>query len=246
MIEFFDPNYTGKPFELYGTGHLIFLAIDIAIILYLIFGWKNPSEKAKRNTRILLAAILFIWESGYHVWNLANGTWSPLEHIPLHACSVMVWASIIMLFTRSYRIYEFAYFLGMGGAMQAVLTPEAGVYGLPHFRAFQTLIVHSTLVIVPIYMSAIEGYRPTWKSFLRVAVGVNIYMVIVYFINLALGSNYMYLMHKPETASLMDVLGPWPWYILSLEALGFAIFFLLYLPYFIKDLQAKKQQPAPA
>jgi hypothetical integral membrane protein (TIGR02206 family) len=246
MNGFFNPHYTGQPFQLFGTGHLIFLAVDVAILLFLIFGWKNPSEKAKRNGRFLLAVILLIWESAFHIWNLVNGTWSPQKHIPLHACSVMVWASIVMLFTKNYRIYEFAYFIGMGGAMQAVLTPEAGIYGLPHFRAFQTLIVHSTLVIVPVYMSAIEGFRPTWRSFMRVAIGINIYMVFVYFANLALDSNYMYLMRKPDTASLMDVLGPWPWYILSLEVLGFVIFFILYLPYFIKDIRAKKLESAPA
>lgn len=246
MIEFFDPNYTGSPFKLFGTGHLIFLAIDVAIILFLIFGWKNPSEKAKRNTRYILAAILVIWEGAWHVWNIVNGTWTVQELLPLHACSIMVWTSVVMLFTKNYTIYEFVYFLGMGGAMQAVLTPEAGIYGLPHFRALQTLVVHSTLVIVPIYMSAIEGYRPTGKSFLRVIIGINLYMVFVYIVNLLIGSNYMYLMHKPETASLLDVLGPWPWYILSLEVLGFAIFFLLYLPYFIKDLRAKKMETAAA
>jgi len=106
--------------------------------------------------------------------------------------------------------------------------------------------VHGTLIIVPIYFSLKEGFRPTWKSFLRVAVGVNAYMLVVYFINLALGSNYLFIMEKPPTASLLDVLGPWPWYILSMEALGFAIFFLLYLPWMIKDLRAKRIAPAAA
>ncbi len=71
-------------------------------------------------------------------------------------------------------------------------------------------------------------------------------MVVVYFINLALGSNYLFIMHKPETASLLDVLGPWPWYILSMEALGFVIFFLLYLPWLVKDLRARRTAPAAA
>ncbi len=240
MADFFDPNYTGGAFKLFGTGHIIFLLLDLAIILFLIFGWKNPTEKAKKTVSYVLAAILFIWESAFHIWSLEIGTWSLTYHLPLHVCSIMVWASIIMLLTWNYRIYEFAYFIGMGGALQAVLTPEAGIYGLPHFRAFQTLIVHSTLVIVPIFMTTIVGYRPTWKSFLRVAVYTNVYMVIVYIINLLLGSNYLYLMHKPETASLLDVMGPWPWYILALEAMGFALFFIFYLPFFIKDLRARK------
>lgn len=241
MFGWIDPNYTGESFQLFGPKHLIVVGIYVLVILWLFLGWKNPTEKSKRDFRHLLAAILFIWEAGWHAWNIAFGTWSAQEHLPLHLCSVMVWLSIIMLLTKSYRIYEFAYFIGIAGAMQAFLTPEAGQYGLWHFRAMQTLIVHGTLIVAPIFLTLKEGFRPTWKSFLRVVVGVNIYMVIVYFINLALGSNYLFIMHKPPSASLLDVLGPWPWYNLTTEGIGLVIFFLLYLPWIIKDARAKRK-----
>jgi uncharacterized membrane protein YwaF len=41
------------------------------------------------------------------------------------------------------------------------------------------------------------------------------------------GSNYMYLAAIPTHGSLLSVLGPWPWYILS--ATGVAIVLLLIL-----------------
>ena len=216
------------------------------MILWLFLGWKNPGEEGKKRMRYLLAGILLVGEITWHIWSYFGGTWTVTYHLPLHICSIMVWLSIYMLFTKNYRIYEFAYFIGLAGAMQAFLTPEAGIYGLWHFRAVQTLLVHGTLMIVPIYMTLKEGYRPTWKSFLRVAIGVNVYMVIVHFINLVLGSNYLFTQHKPPSASLLDVLGPWPWYILSMELLGFAIFFLLYLPWMIKDIRTKKATPTSA
>jgi len=246
MNGFFAFNYSGEPFQLFGPKHLIVIAVEAAVILWLFLGWKNPTEEGKRRMRYLLAGILFVGESAWHIWSIAGGTWTVTYNLPLHICSIMVWLSIVMLLTRNYRIYEFAYFIGIAGAMQAFLTPEAGQYGLWHFRAVQTLVVHGTLIIIPIYMSLKEGFRPTGKSFLRVAVGVNAYMVVVYFINLALGSNYLFIMHKPETASLLDVLGPWPWYILSMEALGFVIFFLLYLPWLVKDLRSRRTAPAAA
>lgn len=245
MFEFFDPNYNGEPFQLFGPKHLIIVVIVLAIILWLIYGWKNPTEKGKRRARFLLAAVLLVWEGAWHIWSLWTDTWTITYHLPLHICSLMVWLSIVMLITRSYRIYEFAYFIGMAGALQAFLTPEAGIYGLWHFRAVQTLIVHGTLVIVPIYMTTKEGYRPTWKSFLRVAIGTNLYMFVIHFVNLAIGSNYLFTVSKPPTASLLDVLGPWPIYLLSMEILGFVIFFILYLPFIIKDMRTKRAQTAP-
>jgi hypothetical integral membrane protein (TIGR02206 family) len=162
--------------------------------------------------------------------------------LPLHLCSVLVWLGAYMLVTKSYTIYEFSYFLGIAGALQALLTPDVGIYGFPHFRFFQTMISHGTIILSAIYMTFVEGYRPTWKSVIRVMVWMNVYMVAIGIVNWLIGSNYLFIAHKPETASLIDVLGPWPWYILSLEAIGLVLCLLLYLPYAIRDQRAARLQ----
>jgi hypothetical integral membrane protein (TIGR02206 family) len=90
-------------------------------------------------------------------------------------------------------------------------------------------------------MTTVEGFRPTWKSLGRVFIGMNIYMLIIFFINQAIGSNYMYVAHKPETASLLDVMPAWPWYILWLEAIGLLNCLILYIPFMIKDWRMKAQ-----
>lgn len=106
------------------------------------------------------------------------------------------------------------------------------------------MISHGLLVTSGIFMTTMEGFRPTWKSILRVAIVANIYLVIIYFVNVTLGSvtlgsNYMMLNGKPATAGLLDALPAWPYYIPFLELIGVVTCLLLYAPFIIKDWRAK-------
>jgi len=235
MFQYFAKEWNGEPFSLFGTGHLIAIAVLVMINLTFIWLRKSQDQKLKDRVRYVLAIILLVSEGSWHIWNLATDQWSYQKHLPFHICSVLIWLGIIMLFTRNYAIYEFVYFLGIGGALQAVITPEAGIYGFPHYRVFQTLFAHGTLVTAGVFMTVVEGFRPYWSSFKRVFIWTNIYMTVVTIINLLIDSNYLYTLRKPDTASLMDVLGPWPLYLLSLEIVALVICFILYLPFLIGD-----------
>ena len=140
---------------------------------------------------------------------------------------------------RNYTLYEFSYFLGIGAAIQSLLTPDAGMYGFPHFRYIQPMISHGLLVSIGVYMTVVESLRPTWKSLARVFVITNLYMFVIYFVNLAIGSNYMMVNAKPNVTSLFDLLPAWPWYIPCADALALVILLLLYLPFAVKDWRAK-------
>jgi hypothetical integral membrane protein (TIGR02206 family) len=141
-----------------------------------------------------------------------------------------------MLITSDPYIHEFVYLLGVPGALQALITPDPGPYGFPHFRFFQALISHGAIVIAGVYVTAVEGLRPVPVSLLRVLILGNLYMVAVYWINRVIGSNYLFVNRKPDTASILDVLPPWPWYLLYIEGIGALMVLLLYLPFLIRDV----------
>ena len=235
MIDFFAANYNGPAFDLFGNTHLAALGALVLLNLILI-SFRNASDGTKAGLRWLLALILLVNEVAWHYWNYTVGRWTIQEMLPLHLCSILVWLGAFMLMTKSYRIYEFMYFMGIAGAIQALATPDLGIYGFPHFRFFQTFTSHGLIVTSAIYMTEVECFRPTLKSILRVVIWTNVYALVVYFINIAIGSNYLMINHKPELPSLLDLLPEWPVYILYMELIGFISILLLYFPFAAKDL----------
>ncbi|HLO32443.1 MAG TPA: TIGR02206 family membrane protein [Anaerolineales bacterium] len=235
MTDFFAANFQGPPFEYLGTTHLAALGALLLLNLFLLL-FKGAGDGAKAAIRWLLALILLGNEIAWHYWNYIYGKWTVQTMLPLHLCSLLVWTGAFMLMTKNYRVYEFMYFMGIAGAIQALATPGIRPYNFPHFMYFQYFLSHGLIITSAIYMTVVEGFRPTWKSMLRVALWMNVYAAIIYFVNSYLGSNYLMINYKPATPSLLDLLPEWPIYILYMELIGVASMLILYLPFGAKDL----------
>jgi hypothetical integral membrane protein (TIGR02206 family) len=240
MDQFFSRDFDGGPFQLFSGSHLIALIFFLIINILLIIFRKRIPSRARTYLPLGMAAILVLNELMWHIWNIVTGQWTLQTMLPLHLCSVLVWLNAYMLISRNYRIYEFAYLLGIAGALQAMLTPDLGIYAFPHFRYFQVFISHGLIITSAVYMTAVEGFRPYPRSILRVFLVSNLYMIAVTALNLAIGSNYLFTAHKPPTASLLDVLPPWPWYLIIIELLGMTFVLLFYLPFAIRDIRQKR------
>ncbi len=239
MSQFFAGNYTGPAFQLFGIAHIGALLFLVVLNLFLI-QFKNSSEATKRSIRWTLAIVLWVAEISWHIWNLYWGYWSDQFMLPLNVCSVLIWLSGFMLIFKNRTIYEFAYFLGITACANYLLTPDLGIYGFPHYRFIQIFISHGLVITAAIYMTIVEGFRPTWRSIWKVVLATNIYMLMIFFVNTALGSNYVFLNTKPTVTSLFNILPPWPYYIIFMELIGIACFLLLYLPFLIKDWRTRR------
>ena len=122
---------------------------------------------------------------------------------------------------------ELAYFLGVAGSGMALLTPDVGPgLGFAQFFASHGLVVGSVL-----FLAFAGELRPRpgagWRAFLF----VNVYAALVAVFDGFFGTNYMYLREKPQAASLLDLFGPWPFYVLAAEPVALALFFALDLPF---------------
>jgi hypothetical integral membrane protein (TIGR02206 family) len=228
-------DYSGGPFRLFGPAHLAALALFVVLALSFLPLRRPAFPRGRSLLRYTMAGVLILNELLWHVWALLNGEWTVVKMLPLHLCSLSVYLSVVVLLSRNYRVYEFLYFLGLAGSVPALLTPNLDNYGFPHVLFFQYFIGHLLIALVPLYMTLAEGFRPRWKSVGRFLVILNVYAVFVGGVDFLLGSNYLFLAHKPAGSTLMELLGPWPWYIASLDVLAVAAVLLLYAPFGVGD-----------
>jgi hypothetical integral membrane protein (TIGR02206 family) len=159
-------------------------------------------------------------------------TWD--TSLPMQLCD---WATVlagVVLVTRLRWSYELAYFWGLAGTLQAVLTPDLALdWPDPLFIGF--FVSHGGILLAVAVATFGYGLRPTWGSLVRAFGWAQVYLLCAGTVNWITGGNYGYLAAKPAQASLLDYLGPWPWYIISLEVVGLLSFVIYYLPWAIYD-----------
>lgn len=216
----------------YSAPHLISIALILICCISLLLCRKFfASDRSKRNFRYVFAVFIAVQQASIYIYYTVSGEWSMEVTLPLQLCDVSLFLAIAVLLTKRQVLSELLYFWGVGGATQAILTPDIGPYTFPHFVFYQFFVSHAVILLTCIYMISAEGFRPSRKSVPRTFLITNLYALLIFPVNLLTRGNYLFLSRKPEGGTLLDVLGPWPWYILSLEAVALLLFILLYLPF---------------
>jgi hypothetical integral membrane protein (TIGR02206 family) len=173
---------------------------------------------------------------------VVQGGWSVQASLPLALCDVaLVVAAAACWFPGQALLVELTYFWGLTGTLQAVLTPDLGV-GFPHLEFFEFVVGHVGIVVAACYL--VVGLRlvPRAGSVTRVFAITVAYAACLGAFDWLTGSNYMFLAAPPQSASLLSVLGPWPWYILSASAVALVMLVLLDAP-FRRSRRLQSPQP---
>jgi hypothetical integral membrane protein (TIGR02206 family) len=192
-----------------------------------ILGYRRRLRQSKvdRIVRTLLAAMLIGSEVSLYSWYTLTNNWG-LQSLPFQLCSIMVWLSAALLLTRNRKLYDVAFFLGIIGALQALLTPD--LYAMDYeFRYFHFFLAHGAIIAASVYMTAVTGLRPTAASAFKAIGWLHVLAVPAAITNAVTGSNFMFLARKPSSGSMLDLLSPWPWYLLELEVIAILLCFAL-------------------
>ena len=202
-------------FEAYGPSHqgaLVLLAVGVVAILW--FGSRHRGTAlAERGGRVMAIAVLSVTVP-LQVLYFTPAYWDLQKTLPLQLCDLASFIAVYALWTRRRWAAALTYFWGLTLTSQAMLTPDlAADFPDPIFLLFWAM--HLLVVWAAVYLVWALGLSPTWRTY-RTSVAITAaWAVTVYAFNVAVGTNYGYLNAKPAAASALDLLGPWPWYVVN-------------------------------
>jgi hypothetical integral membrane protein (TIGR02206 family) len=241
----------GPPLILFRGAHLATLIIAGAILIGLppLLRTVLVKDEAKRRFRIGLGILMLAQHSTYFIWLAALGVFDFRVHLPMHICGLTSILSAAALISGDRRLPQLLVYWSIGGALQALVTPDAP-FGWPHFRYIQTNLHHGLIVFSGLYFIIVEGIRPTIKTLLWAALWTNLYLLGIMAFNALTGSNYLYVNAVPSFPTMVDALvavfGPWPFYLIGMELIGWASFGLIWSPFGAMTLASRLAARAAA
>jgi hypothetical integral membrane protein (TIGR02206 family) len=212
-----------------GQHYLLLLITAVGAVGFVFWGRSHrntPQEVVvRRGFAVVSLAVILAWQ----VYLLTPDVRSAGSSWPLGLSDLADYTAVFALWTRGLKTSAFTYYVGLTFTMFAVVTP-ALTEPFPTVRWWAFWIRHIDVVWAAVYLVWGLGIRPTWRLYRTTVAAVLVWAVVTYTFNRVMGTNYGYLVDKPSTASPLDLLGPWPWYVLgamSVILLAWAVVFTL-------------------
>ncbi len=222
----------------WGAAHLGALAVILLGTIALLIAGRRCDTTGRQQLARIFALVLLGELIGEHILRQCLESYGPWrENLPLHFCSIMMVISAIALWTRKRWACAFTFFSVLTASIQALITP-ALVKPFPSIAFFIFFLSHGLLFTAALLIPVVLGWRARRKDVVRSVLLGDVYLLCVIPLNIWLGTNYGFTQHGPEEGSVLDLLGPAPWYYLWLQIPALLLFSLLYLPVRLRHTQA--------
>ena len=230
-------------FRPFGLSHFVVIALTVSLPFILAaFVRKSRWPRSERIVARLFAGLLLFNYIGFEIYLAATEGLTWQKALPFQLCDWAMVVIVVALLTGRERWLELAYYWGIGGTLQAILTPDLK-FAFPHVKFLTFFIAHSGIVVAIAFMMIVKKFRPHWFSIVRVFAWSELYFAVAITVDLLTGENYGYLLHKPASASLLDVLSTGRVvYLLQMHLLALIFYVVLYLPFALYDAITSARQ----
>lgn len=216
---------------------MLLISFLLAVFIFVLGSINNPKQNDKL-LKVIVFSIVAL-EVARQLWAVSMGNYLWSEMLPLHLCGIQIFLMPLMLKTKSPLLKNFVYLTAFPGALAALLFNETVFYKYPifHFQSIQTFVIHTLIMIVPIFMMVFDGFRPQLKYILPSTGLIALIAIFDGFVNVITGGNYLFIASAPADtpiAWVADVTG-WPGYIPVMIFIVVIIWLILVLPFTIAE-----------
>ncbi|HET9410461.1 MAG TPA: TIGR02206 family membrane protein [Candidatus Dormibacteraeota bacterium] len=224
--------------------HLITVAVILAAITILVAAARLRPGRWTEVAAHALALLIVVNEVGWWVWAWQASRLSLQNNLPLFLCDVAAFVAAAALITRAPLLVEVTYFWGIAGTANGIISPDIGDH-FPSYPFFQYFIQHGAIPAAALFLVVgLRIYPRPWAAVRVFALSV-VLVVVDAFANLLTDGNYMFLRTVPPGANLLDLFGPWPWYIFGGALLTVVFFAALDAPFRISALSRARSRTSP-
>ena len=224
--------------------HLITVAVIVVVTTSLVAAARLRPGRWTGYAAIVLGLLILVNEAGWWFWEFARHQFDIRQDLPLFPCDVIAFVAPLALWFRTRMLVELTYFWGIAGTANGVVSPDIGNH-FPEYPFFQYFVQHGAIPAAGLFLVVGLRIAPRAWAFVKALGFAALLTVVDAFANLLTGGNYMFLRSVPPGANLLDLFGPWPYYIAG-GALVAAVFFAaLDAPFRIAALARARSRTAP-
>ncbi len=229
-------------FEAFGGQHYLLLGLFVvgAVGIVLLGRRQRGTDAAVRFSRVLAVAITCFTVPS-QVFQLTPDDFDLGSSLPLQLCDFAWVTAVWGLWTHKPLPVALTYYWGLTLTAQGILTPSLG-QEFPHPRFFAFWCLHLLIVWTALYLTLGLGIAPSWRSY-RITVAITaVWAVVVYVFDVVADVNYGYLVDKPGSTSLLDLLGPWPVYVVASLGILLAGWALMTWPWVVRASGGRRRR----
>ena len=221
------------PFTTFSFQHFAILGTFGVLTLVLLAAGKRMTGQGKYITAVVLAVITFLNLVAEALVLSGTHDYDVTDDLPVYLCDLITIILPVVIYHRNRRWIGILYFWALAGTLQALITPDID-HGFPSFHFFRYFIMHCGIVMTVVFVVVTWKIVIRWKDWLNAVLFAQLYLVIIHLYNLVMKTNYSYTVHKPDGATVLDVFGDWPWYLVGGEVMMVVLFTLLMIPFMWK------------
>jgi hypothetical integral membrane protein (TIGR02206 family) len=219
----------------YGPSHWAALGVCVlGAVIVVGLGRRLRGSRAEVIFSRVFASVLAAYAVTMLVYRWWPGNFEVHIALPVHLSDLAWMVAVIALWTWAHWASALTYYWGLTLNPQAILTPALNSPDFPHIDFIDLWTQHLLVLWAALYLTWGRGTRVDWRSYRLTLVATVAWAVATFGLNSVLGTNYGFLSGKPDNPSVLDLFGPWPWYLLVELLIIAAVWALMTWPWTIR------------